>query len=108
MTSVYNEDLVYPELSSGYPNTTQILSNGSANPLFQYRNDGYLFIENKDSSELEMLIIPNSRNLRSSYYQLLIDGEMDEDILRLRQSATPFFDYGYSKLKVLTKTVNNV
>jgi len=105
---LYNEDLDYPELSYGYPNSNRLLSNGSENPFFQFRNDGYLFIENKDSSELEMLIIPNSRNLISSYYQLLIDGEMDEDILRLRQSATPFFDYGYSKLKVLTKTVNNV
>jgi len=50
------------------------LSNGNENPLFKFRNDGYLFINNKNYSEIELLVIPNGRNLISSYYQKIIDG----------------------------------
>ena len=93
-TSLFIEDLDYPELAYGYPNSSRLLNNGEDNPFYPYRHDGYLFILNKDITKLELIVIPESRNLISSYYQLLIDGEMDSNIKQLRQQAQTFYDYG--------------
>ena len=98
LSSLYQEDLDYPQYAYGYPNGNTELSNGSVNPFFAYRHDGYLFIINRDLSEVDLLIIHDARNLISSYYQLLIDGELDEEIKQLRADAKPFYDYGYSNL----------
>jgi hypothetical protein len=92
-SSIYIDDLDYPEIGYGYPNASRLLSNGSINPLFEFRNDGYLFIINKDYSEIELLIIPDGRNLISSYYQKLIDGGFDDELAGLRKQAKPFYQY---------------
>ena len=98
ITSLYNEDMDYPELFYGYPNGRRKLSNGSENPFYPYRSDAYLFISDKEVEDLEMLILPEQRNIISSWYQMLIDGELDEEIKQLRAEAKPFYEYGYSKL----------
>lgn len=92
-SSIYIDDLDCPEIGYGYPNAKRQLSNGSANPLFDFRNDGYLFLINKDYSEIDILIIPDGRNLISSYYQKLIDGGFDDEIAELRKQAKPFYNY---------------
>jgi hypothetical protein len=98
LTSLFNENYEYPELYYGNPNSAIRLSNGSENPFYHYRHDGYLFRTNKDLTDLEMLIIPEQVNLISSWYQDFIDGELDEEIKQLRAEAKPFYDYGYSNL----------
>ena len=98
LTSLYIEDFSNPQFAYGYPNASSKLSNGSENPLYQYRSDGYLFSLSENLEQIEMIVLPDQRNMISSWYQLLIDGELDEDIQRLRQSAKQFFDYEYSKL----------
>ncbi|HPQ79860.1 MAG TPA: hypothetical protein PLG47_05370 [Candidatus Dojkabacteria bacterium] len=92
-SSIYIEDLDYPEIGFGYPNANRFLSNGSINPLFNYRNEGYLFLLNQDYSEIELLIIPDGRNLITSYYQKMIDGGFDDEVRDLRKQAKPFFKY---------------
>ena len=92
-SSIYIDDLDYPEIGYGYPNASRLLSNGSINPLFEFRNDGYLFVMNKDYSEIELLIIPDGRNLISSYYQKFIDGGFDDEVRQLRLQAKPFYQY---------------
>lgn len=92
-SSIYIDDLEFPELGYGYPNPNRLLKNGSQNPLFEFRNDGYLFLMNKDYSEIELLIIPDGRNLISSYYQKLIDGGFDDEVSQLRQQARIFYQY---------------
>jgi hypothetical protein len=92
-SSIYIDDLDFPEIGYGYPNAKRFLSNGSPNPLFEYRNDGYLFLINKDYSEIELLIIPDGRNLISSYYQKLIDGGFDDELRQLRKQAKAFYQY---------------
>jgi hypothetical protein len=71
-SSIYIDDLDFSEIGYGYPNANRLLANGSPNPLFEFRNDGYLFLINKDISEIELLVIPDGRNLISSYYQKLM------------------------------------
>lgn len=93
LSSIYIDDLDYPEIGYGYPNANRFLSNGSPNPLFEFRNDGYLFLINKDYSEIELLIIPDGRNLISSYYQKMIDGGFDDEVRQLRQQSKIFYQY---------------
>ena len=92
-SSIYIDDTDFPEIGYGYPNANRLLSKGSKNPLFEFRNDGYLFLINKDYSEIELLIIPDGRNLISSYYQKLIDGGFDDELKNLRQQAKDFYKY---------------
>jgi len=92
-SSIYIDDMDFPEIGYGYPNAKRLLSNGSENPLFEFRNDGYLFILNKDYSEIELLVIPDGRNLISSYYQKMIDGGFDDEIRELRIETKPFYRY---------------
>jgi hypothetical protein len=94
-SSIYIDDLDCPEIGYGYPNANRLLSNGSPNPLFDFRNDGYLFLMNKDYSEIELLIIPDGRNLISSYYQKLIDNGFDEELKKFRQNSQIFFNYDF-------------
>jgi hypothetical protein len=96
LSSIYFEDIDYPQYGYGYPNANRLLSNGQPNPLFPYRNDCYLFITNQDLTKVEVLVITNGRNLTGAYYQRLIDGELDSEIEQLRAQAKPFFEYGSS------------
>jgi len=92
-SSIYIDDLDCPEIGYGYPNANRLLSNDSLNPLFEFRNDGYLFLINRDYSEIELLVIPDGRNLIGSYYQKMIDGGFDDEVRQLRQQAKAFFNY---------------
>ena len=92
-SSIYIDDLDFPDIGYGYPNASRFLSNGNPNPIFEYRNDGYLFIVNKDYSEIEILIIPDGRNLITSYYQRLIDGGFNDELRELRSQAAIFYQY---------------
>lgn len=93
LSSIYIEDFDYPEIGYGYPNAKRLLSNGTNNPLFEFRNDGYLFLVNSDYSEIELFIIPDGRNLISGYYQRMIDGGFDEEVKRLRNQSQIYFSY---------------
>ena len=93
LSSIYIDDIDCPEIGYGYPNAKRLLSNSSQNPLFPFRNDGYLFIIDKDYSEIELIVIPDGRNLISSYYQKMIDGDFDNDVRILRNEAKPFYKY---------------
>jgi hypothetical protein len=102
-SSIYIEDFDFLEYGYGYPNAKPRLSNGEPNPLYPFKNDGYLFIINKDYTQIEVLILADGRNLISHYYQHLIDGYFDTEIQRLRLEARPYFEYigfesAYSKL----------
>lgn len=92
-SSIYIDDIDYPEFGYGYPNANRLLTNGSSNPLFEFRNDGYLFIANKDYSEIEVLVIQDGRNLINSYYHKLIDGGFDEQLGQMRKQASCFYKY---------------
>jgi len=92
-SSIYLEDFDFPEIGYGYPNAKRLLSNGSINPMFEYRNDAYLFLINPDFSEIELLVVIDGRNLISGYYQKMIDGGFDIELKRLRELAKPFCKY---------------
>ena len=94
LSSLFIEDFENPHLAFGYPNGSQRLSNGSENPLYPFRSDGYLFILSENIEQIELIVLPEQRNLISNWYQLLIDNELEIEINRLRQNSKPFFNYG--------------
>lgn len=93
LSSIYIEDFDFPEIGYGYPNANRMLTNANINPQFEFRNDGYLFLMNTDYSEIELLVIPDGRNLITSYYQRMIDGDFDAEVKMLRDQARPFCRY---------------
>ena len=106
-SSIYLENIKYPQFGYGYPNAKRLLRSGKPNPMFEYRHDGYLFIVNKDISEVEVLVVVGEKNLINIHYQILLDGGYDEELRRFRLSAKSFYDYeGYSKVFPLTKAIN--
>jgi hypothetical protein len=93
LSSLYIEDVDFPEFGYGYPNANRLLNNGNNNPQFPFRNDCYLFITNKEDASIEILVITDGRNLVNAYYQRLIDGDLDEEVHSLREQAKPFYEY---------------
>ncbi|MCX6147855.1 MAG: hypothetical protein NTW25_11515 [Candidatus Kapabacteria bacterium] len=94
LSSIYIEDLDFSEIGYGYPNANRTLGIAQTpNPLFDFRNDAYLFVVNKDYSEIELYVIIDGRNLIKSYYQTMIDGGLDLEIRKLKEQAKPFYNY---------------
>lgn len=93
LSSIYIEDMDSPNIGFGYCNANRLLSNGQKNPMFQFRNDGYLFLVNPDYTVIELLVISNGRNLISLHYQKFIDGGYDGEVRQLREQAEPFYKY---------------
>jgi hypothetical protein len=93
-SGLYFEEIQNPNYGYGYPNGKPLLNSGAINPTFEYRNDLFLFIVNKEFTEIELLVIKDSKGFASDYLQLLCNGELDAQIEELRMNAKPFFDYG--------------
>jgi hypothetical protein len=93
LSSIYIEDLDYPNLGFGYCNANPLLLNGQPNPMFEYRFDGYLFQVCPDYSVIELLVIPGGRNLIRLHYKKLIDGGYDAEIRTLRDEVRQFYSY---------------
>ena len=95
LSSIFVELVEYPQYGYGNPPHQKVLGKGyKPNPLFAFRNDLYLFIINADYSEIELIIVPEQKNLWNTYYFKLIQGELNEIIQNLRDNSKPFFDYG--------------
>jgi len=93
-SSIYIENYDCIEFGYGYPNKNPFIGiDKKPNPVYPYCNDGYLFIINRDYTEIEVLVIADGRNLISYYYQHLIDGFFDTELSGLRAIAKPFFNY---------------
>lgn len=93
-SSIYIENFEFSEYGYGYPNKNPFIGvDKKPNPVYPYCNDGYLFVINKDYTEIEVLVIADGRNLISYYYQHLIDGYFDAELSTLRTEAKPFFNY---------------
>jgi hypothetical protein len=74
-------------VASGEPSDRQKLKTGANNPMYDQRNDGFLFLFSKDMQTLEILIIAEGRLLIDSYRKQLSLGGFDEVLQQLRQQA---------------------
>jgi len=88
-SSVYFENLKTGETLIGYgePPQTKELKGGKQNPFFDNRADGYLFVVAPDLKTIEILIVPQGRQLIRGYAAKLADGQLNEALNELRKSA---------------------
>jgi hypothetical protein len=88
-SSVYLENLKIGETLIGYgePPQAKELKGGKQNPFFDNRADGYLFVISPDLKTIEILIVPQGRQLIRGYAAKLADGQLNEALDGLRKSA---------------------
>ncbi|MDR1780338.1 MAG: hypothetical protein LBR50_06380 [Tannerella sp.] len=92
-SSVYLENLKIGEtlIGHGEPPQTKELKNGKKgskpNLFFENRADGYLFIMSPDLNTIEILVVPQGRQLIRGYAAKLADGQLNEALEQIRQAA---------------------
>lgn len=77
----------------GYPPDTKTLKGGKENVFFDNRTDGFLFLVNKEFSQVEILIVPNGKHIIQGVAKQLADGNMNEILQQFRVEAKPIFKY---------------
>ena len=92
-TSMFFEDISEPNICYGYPNGKPQLYNGDINPMFNFRNDLYIIIVNKDFTEIEIVIFENAKAFASDFLQCVVDGELDDKLEMMRTNSKPFKEY---------------
>ena len=88
-SSVYLQSLKIGEtlIGHGEPPQMERFKNGKPNPFFESKADGYLFLITPDLSTIEILIVPQGRQLIRGYAAKLADGVLNEALNELRKSA---------------------
>ena len=88
-SSVYLDNLKVGETLIGYgePPQTKELKSGKQNPFFDNRADGYLFVISPNLNTIEILIVPQGRQLIRGYAAKLADGPLNEVLNEIRKSA---------------------
>lgn len=76
-----------PIYGSGEPSDKAKLKSGVVNPLYQNKDDGFLFIFSDDTQQLEILIIENGRTLIDAYRKQLSLGGFEDKLTELRKQA---------------------
>jgi hypothetical protein len=102
-SSIYFCDLKIGETLIGYgePSPEKELKGGKPNPFYENRADGYLFVVAPEMKTIEILIVPNGRYLIQGTAKQLADGQFDEAIKTMRETAKLFSciePRAYSKL----------
>ena len=90
-SSVYLENLKIGEtlIGHGEPPQTEHFKNGKQNPFFDSRVDGYLFVIAPDLQTIEIIIVPNGRYLIQGVAKQLADGQFNEALKQMRDTAKP-------------------
>ena len=73
--------------ASGEPSKEKELKGGVVNPMYENRNDGFLFLFSNDMEQLEIIIIENGRTLIDAYRKQLSLGGLDKHLEQLRKQA---------------------
>lgn len=95
ISSLIQDNPEKPCFSYGYPmkNKNWGKKKDKPNPLFNFRDDLFLFISDSSNNDLDVIIIPNKRNLAHQYYVKLWQGDLNQEIEFLRKNSQPFFNY---------------
>jgi hypothetical protein len=97
-SSVYLENLKIGETLIGYgePPQTKLLKpkkdkKGNLierpNPFYDNRADGYLFIISPDLNTIEILVVPQGKQLIRGYAAKLADGQLNDALNEVRKTA---------------------
>ena len=88
-SSIYLNDLKNNEtlIGHGEPPQAKELKSGKLNPFFDNRQDGYIFVISPDMATIEILIMPQGRQLIAGYAAKLADGFLNAEMHELRKAA---------------------
>ena len=88
-SSVYLQNIKIGETLIGYgePPQAKELKGGKQNPFYENRADGYLFLVAPDYETIEILIVHDSRYLIRGITKQLADGQFDEALKQMRETA---------------------
>jgi len=78
----------------GYPNGKPFLKDGRVNPLFQFRNDLYIFFIPEDFKQIDLFVLPYQKGFAMELLQSFFEGDFDDDLNTLKNSSNTFFNYG--------------
>lgn len=73
--------------ASGEPSMEKNLKGGVVNPMYENRNDGFLFLFSDDMQQVEIIIVENGRTLIDAYRKQLSLGGLDRHLDELRKHA---------------------
>ena len=73
--------------ASGEPSMDKVLKGGVVNPMYENRNDGFLFLFSDDMQQVEIIIVENGRTLIDAYRKQLSLGGLDRHLDELRKQA---------------------
>lgn len=93
LSSVYYYDITNHNMAYGFPSQGKSFGNGKTNPLYEFRNDAYLFIVDDDFTRLEVVVIKDARNILPSCCQMLFDGKLDSVLSKLRSQQIEYYNY---------------
>lgn len=79
--------------ASGEPSDQPKLKGGIINPMYNQKDDAFLFMFSNDMQTLEILIVSNGRLLIDAYRKQLADGYFNSVMLILRNQAKTVFPY---------------
>ncbi len=74
---------------SGEPSRLARLRSGDANPLYAERNDGFIFLIDKDFRYIEVFVIADGRPFIDAYRKAIALGKYDTELALIRQNAEP-------------------
>ena len=88
-SSVYLQGLKLGDMRICYgePPRAERLKGDKQNPFYENRADGFLFLIAPDESVIEVLVVPQGRQLIRGYAAKLADGQLNEDLNELRKAA---------------------
>ena len=88
-SSVYLQNIKIGETLIGYgePPQAKELKGGKQNPFYENRADGYLFLVAPDYETIEILTVHDSRYLIRGITKQLADGQFDEALKQMRETA---------------------
>lgn len=93
LSSLYFENPECSRFCYGHPNGKELLKDGTPNPTLPYKHDALLMVCDWQQQIVEVLVIKDGKPLIENLYNLLIDGELEEELIQLRQSAKPYYLY---------------
>ena len=75
--------------ASGEPSLLPKLAGNVVNPMYERRNDGFLFIFSDNMETLEILVVDNGRSFIDTYRRQFAMGHFDEVLTKLREQEKP-------------------
>ena len=75
-------------ICSGEPSLLEVLRTKDRNPLYEEKDDGFIFIVDRDFGFIEIFVIAGGRPMIDAYRKGLTLGKFDNELQLMREAAT--------------------